>query len=158
MENALQWNHELYAKICSPSYKVNCVSGAGIVNQFLSSLVATCRTCAYGVDSISANYSVDILAEALLGHCYQTEQLVYNATGWSPGLAVNYATIWKLTLMNYTSGPQCVLDAVRSTFKVTEGPMDWSEISANVSDKNCIYGLEYANLITAKYFDFPPKK
>ena len=158
MQNALQWNRDLYAKVCSVPDSANCISDSGIVNQILSSLIATCSTCEYGIDPGSVNRSVDILAEAVLGHCYQTEQLVYNATGWNPGLVVDYATIWKLTLMNYTSGPGCVLDTIRSTFEVTEGPMDWSEISANVSGGSCIYGLEFANQITAKYFDFPPNE
>jgi len=158
MQNALQWNPDLYAKICSASGSGNCVSDSGIVNQFLSSLVATCGSCAYGIDPNSANRSVDILAEAVMGHCYQTSQLVFNATGWNPSLAVDYATLWKLTLMDYTSGPGCVYDTLVTTFDITEGPMSWSEISVNVSGENCIYGLHYANQITSKYFDFPPNQ
>ena len=157
MQNALEWNRDLSAKVCSVS-DVNCAYNLGIVNQVLYSLIATCDTCKYGINPNLVNYSVDILAEAVLGHCYQTSQLVFNATDWNPGLVVDYATIWKLTLMNYTSGPGCVFDAIVSTFEITEGPMNWSEISANVSGKNCIYGLEYANQITSKYFDFPPNE
>ena len=158
MQNALHWNRDLYAKICSTSNNVNCVTDSGVVNQFLHSLIATCGACPYGIDPNLMDYSVDILAEAVLGHCYQTEQLIFNATGWYSGYVVDYATIWKLTLMDYTSGPSCVLDAVSSTFNKTEGPMDWSEISANVSGENCLYGLEFANQITAKYYDFPPNQ
>jgi len=158
MQNALEWNHDLYAKICSVSDNANCVTDSGIVDQFLSSQIATCDTCEYGINPNSVNHSVDIMAEVVLGHCYQTAQLVFNATGWYSSLVVDYATHWKLTLMNYTSGPKCVFDAIVSTFEITEGPMNWSEISANVSGKNCEYGLEYANQITAKYFDFPPNE
>jgi len=155
MQNALQWNHDLYAKVCSVS-DVNCAYNLDIVNQVLYSLNATCDTCKYGINPNLVNYSVDILAEAVLGHCYQTSQLVFNATEWHPSMVVDYATIWKLTLMNYTAGPQCVFDTIASTFEITDGPMDWSEISANVEGEHCIYGLAYANQITAKYFDFPP--
>jgi len=158
MQNALQWNPDLYAKICSASDNENCVSDSGVVNQFLSSLIVTCDTCEYGVDPNSVNRSVDILAEAVMGHCYQTSQIVVNATGWSTSAVVDYTTLWKLTLMDYTSGPGCVFDSIVSTFEITEGPMNWSEISANVSGENCIYGLTYANQITAKYFDFPPNE
>ena len=158
MQNALDWNRDLYAKVCSVSDDGNCVSDSGIVNQLLSSLIATCDTCEYGINPYSMNRSVDILAESVLGHCYQTEQLIVNATGWYSGLVVDYATIWKLTLMDYTSGPGCVFDTIVSTFKITEGPMDWSEISANVSGTGCTYGLHYANQITNKYFDFPPNE
>ncbi len=158
MQNALQWNRDLYAKVCSVSDNENCISDSGVVNQFLSSLIATCDTCEYGIDPISVNRSVDILAESVLGYCYQTSQLIFNATDWPPSLVVDYATIWKLTLMNYTAGPGCVLDTIASTFEITDGPMSWAEISANVSGENCIYGLTYANLITSKYFDFPPNE
>ena len=155
MQNALLWNRDLYAKVCSASDSGNCASDSLIVSQILSSLIATCDTCKYGINANLVNYSVDILAEAVLGHCYQTSQLIFNATDWYPSLVVDYATIWKLTLMNYTAGPECVFDTIVSTFEFTEGPMNWSEISANVSGKNCIRGLTYANQITAKYFDFP---
>ncbi len=158
MQNALQWNRDLYNKVCIVSEDIDCVWDSGMVHQILLSLVATCSTCENGIDPNLVNRSVDILAEAVLGYCYQTEQLIYNATDWHPSLVVDYPTIWKLTLMNYTSGPQCILDTIEKTFDITEGPMDWLEISANVSSKQCLYGLEYANRITAKYFDFPPKK
>ena len=158
MQNALQWNRDLYNKVCTVSNGINCVHDSGMVHQILQSLVATCSTCENGIDPNLVDRSVDILAEVVMGYCYQTEQLIYNATNWHPSLVVDYPTIWKLTLMNYTSGPLCVMNTIEKTFDITEGPMDWLEISANVSSKQCLYGLEYANRITSKYFDFPPKK
>jgi hypothetical protein len=158
MKNSLFWNRNLYAKLCSTSSNPNCISDEGIVNQFLSSLVAVCPTCESGINVVTASRSVDILADSLMAHCYQTSQLIYNATNWNPGLVVDYSTIWKLTLMDYTSGPGCVLDTLVATFDMTEGPMSWSEISANVPPGQCEYGSYYADQITAKYFDFPPKE
>lgn len=156
MQNALQWNRNLYAKTCTTG-DTNCISDSGIVNQLLSSMVATCTNCENGIDPVAANRSVDLLAESVMAYCYQTSQLIYNATDWYPSLVVDYATLWKLTLMNYTSGPNCVLNTVTATFDKTEGPMNWEEISANVASNQCLYGLNYANQITAKYYDFPPK-
>jgi hypothetical protein len=49
-----------------------------------------------------------------------------------------------------------VYDSIESAFADTEGPINWSDISANVSGDYCKRGLTYANLITAKTFDFPP--
>ena len=158
IENALFWNRNLYAKLCSKVDNPNCISDAGVVNQFLSSLVATCPTCENGINTAIANQTVDILAEVVLGYCYQTSQLIYNATGWYPGLVVDYATIWKLTLMNYSKGPQCVLDTISKTFDMTEGPMTWDEISANVPEGPCEFGITYAKIITSRYYDFPPDK
>jgi len=156
IRNALQWNHNLSTKVCPESTGATCASNIATADQILSSLIATCDTCEYGIDPEEAAISVDILAEVLLGYCYQTAQLVYNATGWHSSLAVDYATIWKLTLMNYNSGSVCVYNTLDSTFDFTQGPMKWSDISANVSGERCLRGLNYANQITAKYFDFPP--
>jgi len=156
MQNALEWNRDLYTKACMNLPPGACAPDSDIAFQILASMVNTCETCQYGIDIESATRSVDYLAEVLLAHCYQTAQLIFNATGWYSSLVVDYATIWKLTMMDYTSGPTCVFDTVVNTFDVTEGPMNWSDISANVNGDNCTRGLEYANRVTARYFDFPP--
>ena len=156
IRNAIQWNPDLYAKVCPAGAGSECVSNWLIADDILNSLVATCPTCPYGVDINAAYRSVDILAETLLGYCFQTAQLVYNATGWQSSLAVDYATIWKLTLMNYNAGTQCTYDTIVETFEYTEGPMRWSDVTANVSGEACIRGWAYANQITTKAFDFPP--
>ena len=154
IRNAMQWNPDLYAKVCPAG--VDCVTDWLIADDILNSLVATCPTCPYGVNLNVAYRSVDILAETLLGYCFQTAQMVYNATGWHSSVAVDYGTIWKLTLMNYNAGTQCTYDTIVKTFEFTEGPMRWSDVSANVSGDACIRGLAYANQITTKAFNFPP--
>jgi len=154
IRNALQWNADLRAKVCPSG---DCVTNISAADQILSSLIATCDTCEYGIDIEEAERSVDILAETLLGYCFQSEQLVRNATGWNANLATDYATIWKVTLMNYNVGSQCVYDTLEATFDFTQGPMNWSDVSANVTE-GCIRGLTYANQITAKTFDFPPSE
>jgi hypothetical protein len=123
MRNALDWNRTLYTKFCPASAGGNCAAKESIAYQILTSLVSSCVTCEYGIDPAAANRSVDILAQVLLGYCYQTEQIIYNATGWNPVLAVDYSTIWKLTLMNYNAGPGCVFTAVVNAYKTTNGPM-----------------------------------
>ena len=156
IRNAIQWNSDLAAKVCPSSANGSCTSDYAIAEQILSSLVASCDTCEYGIDVDIAYRSVDILAEVMLGYCYQTAQLVFNATGWHSSIAVDYATIWKLTLMNYNAGSVCVYDTAEATFNRTQGPMNWSDLSASVSGDQCLRGLGYANQITTKYFDFPP--
>jgi len=156
LRNALQWNPALVAKLCSPSATEDCRTSPEIAERILASLVATCPTCKYGIDPEKAKRSVDILAEVVLGYCFQTARIVFNATETFSGSIVDYATIWKLTLMNYNAGPNCVYDAVLATYKKTQGRMDWSQISDNVSGDLCNRGLTYANQITAKVFDFPP--
>lgn len=158
MRNALQWNPALVAKVCPPSATEDCRTSVTIADQILSSLVATCPTCKYGIDPEIANRSVDILAEVVLGYCLQTARIVYNATGYHSALNVDYATIWKLTLMNYNAGPTCVYDTVFAAYGKKKGPIDWEDISANVRGNLCNRGLTYANEITAKAFDFPPMR
>ncbi|MDY6867182.1 MAG: hypothetical protein SVT56_04660 [Chloroflexota bacterium] len=156
IRNALQWNTNLSNKACSgPDYQA-CATSVGSASQILNSLINTCETCEYGIAASQTDRSVDILAETLLGYCYQTEQLILNATGWHSSLAVDYGTMWKLTLMDYNAGSKCVYNTIESTFQYTNGPMSWSEIAAHVSDDACFRGLTYANQITTKVFDFPP--
>jgi hypothetical protein len=154
IRNAMQWNPDLYSQLCPEG--VNCTSSYSQADQILSSLIVTCPTCEYGIDPVNASGTIDILAESLMGYCNQTEVLVFNATGWSAGYTVDYATIWKLTLMNYNAGSQCVYDTLESTFGYTQGPMDWSDITAHVSGDLCVRGWAYATNLTAKYFNFPP--
>lgn len=158
IRNVLDWNPDLYTMFCSGSAGGTCDTKEGVAYQILTSLVSTCSTCEYGIDPDAAKRSVNILAQVLLGYCYQTEQLVYNATGWNPILAVDYATIWKLTLMNYNAGPGCVYDAIAEAYKTTNGPIKWPDIVAHTSGEQCLRGLYYAENITAKYYDFPTTK
>ena len=158
MRNALQWNPALAAKVCPTSSTEDCRTSITIADQILSSLIATCASCKYGIDPLIANRSVDILAEVVLGYCYQTARVIYNATERHSSLVVDYATIWKLTLMDYNAGSTCVYDAVAATFAKMKGPMKWADISPNVSGNLCLRGLTYANQITAKAFNFPPMR
>ena len=156
MRNALQWNSDLRYKVCDDTSAINCELSVPVAEQILASLVATCVTCEYGIDIPTATRSIDILAETVLGFCFQTQQLVFNATGWYSGLVVDYATIWKLTLMDYNAGSECVFDSVAAAFKITNGPVKWSDIKAVVKGDLCLRGVTYADTITAKYFNFPP--
>ena len=155
IRNAIQWNPSLYSKVC-PSRAIDCVEDVATAEVILASLIATCPTCEYGIDIPVAERSVDILAEALLGYCYQTARLVFNATAWHSSLVVDYGAIWKLTLINYNAGPTCAYNAIEKAFATTQGPIRWSDISANVSGEQCQRGLTYANQVTEKVFDFPP--
>ncbi|HBO33569.1 MAG TPA: hypothetical protein DD636_02320 [Anaerolineaceae bacterium] len=154
MRNALEWNPDLEGKVCPAGSA--CASSTKIAGDVLNSLVATCPTCQYGVDINTAYRSVDVLAESLLGYCYQTALIVFNATGWHSSLVVDYATIWKLTLMNYNAGPNCTYNTIANAFRFTQGPIRWSDVSAYVTGEACIRGLAYANQITTKAYNFSP--
>lgn len=156
MRNALEWNSRLSAEVCPPSLGTYCASNYTEADKILDTLVITCPDCKYGIAVDQIDRVVNIQSEVVLGYCYQTAQLIFNATGWKSGNVVDYPTIWKLTLVNYNAGPTCVFNAMRDAFAATQGPVKWSDISYVMSGDQCLRGLNYANRITHKYYDFPP--
>ena len=109
-------------KVCSTN---DCggVVDATEVYLLLGLMDATCPTCQYKIDVGKAQRSVPLLADAVYAHCEQTARVVYNATKTASHSIVDYPTIWKLTLMNYNVGPNCVFDSVRNALSI---PMDLS--------------------------------
>ena len=145
---ALLWNRALYEATLAESQ-----STVNMPSQLLSIMDATCPTCSLKVDIPKAERSVFFMAQVLLAYCKETAQVVYNATQESPGDVVDYATIWRLTLLNYNAGPYCVYDAVKANH--TYGTkLSWSEIDDNVAERGCAIGAAYADKITAPYYDF----
>ena len=156
MRNALEWNPSLASEVCPATLGTYCATNISEANKILDTLVITCPDCKYGVAVDQIDRVVNIQSEVVLGYCYQTAQLIFNATGWKSGNVVDYPTIWKLTLMNYNAGPTCVFNAVRDAFAATKGPVKWSDIMYVTGGAQCLRGLTYANQITHKYFNFPP--
>lgn len=154
--NALEWNPSLLQKVCAAT-SGSCTVNEALASTVLQMMTATCATCPNGIDQAKANNSVDLLARVVMGYCDQTAQLIFNATGWRSSLVVDYPTIWKLTLVNYNAGSQCVFNTVRDAFKANNGPVSWSDILAYVQGDQCRRGVFYANQITAKVFNFPPQ-
>ena len=145
---ALFWNRALYEDVSAE------VPGSAILPSSLLSLMnAYCPTCQYGLDVPKAERSIRLIAQVLLAYCKQTTQIVYNATKVSPVDVVDYATIWKLTLLNYNAGPMCAYDAVKSNFSLgTE--LSWVGIADELTLNMCIRGVGYADTITAPYYQF----
>jgi len=155
MLNALEWDPDLREAACAASGG-SCGVDLLTANLMLVKLLAICPSCANGIEMDRARQSVKIMAQAVMGYCNQTAQLVFNATGWRSASVVDYSTIWKLTLMNYNAGSVCVFDTVAATFKDTNGPMSWAEILSHVSSDLCRRGAYYANQVTAQAYIFSP--
>ncbi|MDD2921626.1 MAG: hypothetical protein PHQ36_05005 [Anaerolineales bacterium] len=135
------------------------VTSTVLSSQLLSMMNAACSTCPYKIDVPKAEQSIVYLAEVLLGYCRQTSQIVYNATKKNPGNVVDYATIWKLTLLNYNAGPFCVYNAVTKSYQSGDanenGKLTWGVIvDATANDTSCARGVPYVENITQKYYDF----
>jgi len=165
-KNALDWNRSLF----DDAYVQN-ISGAPVdsVNwsrQLLSMVDASCPTCADKIDIPKAEQSVGYIAKILLAYCRQASQIVYNATRKNSSEVVSYATIWKLTLMNYNVGPVCVYNAVHESYQAidesartdeedgTPFKLSWDEIVGGINDKSCARGINYVDNITRPYYDF----
>ncbi len=162
---AIQWNPVLYEQMClltnngpcPQSYiNYNPATDFTLSGQLISLFDASCQDCEYKIDIQKAEKSIDYIAQSLLGYCRQTSQIVFNVTENMSNYSVDYGTIWKLTLMNYNSGPACVFDAFNKAYEFTQGPVSWEHISDNVSGENCLRGLYYANQITNDPYEFTP--
>ena len=154
----LSWSRQLYKDMSekvAPGYEL---SPGVLAGELLSSMVATCETCPLKVNVPKAEESIYYIAEVLLAYCKQTSQVVYNATEKNAGDVVDYATIWRLTLLNYNVGPVCVYDGIRATYRSDDAKpgdrINWDMISKNIQSNYCKRGVGYVDKITAKYYDF----
>jgi hypothetical protein len=157
-QTALLWNQSLFNEVCAlaPGGCGQYVNDSAVFT-LLNLVNATCPTCANKIDIPKAQQSVHYNAEAILGYCFQTAQIIYNATGTLSSVAVDYPTIWKLTLMSYNVGASCVSDAVFTAYdRLDKVPLTWKEITSYVDDDYCLRGVGYANTITEKFYSFPP--
>ncbi|MBN2045265.1 MAG: hypothetical protein JW757_09615 [Anaerolineales bacterium] len=163
--SALQWNPVLYGEVCLETFNGPCPGNYlgsfssydnVLAGELLGLMDASCEECEYKVDIAKAEASIPYIAEILMGYCRQTSQIVYNVTGKFSGYTVDYATIWKMTLLNYNAGPHCVYSALDSIYTPETGKLSWNQISQNVEGDGCINGVNYANSITAPYYSFTP--
>jgi hypothetical protein len=151
--NALTWSRDLFEATYAHSLPD---TSADLPSELLFMMNAYCPTCVAKINIPKAEQSITYISEALMGYCRQTSQIVYNATKKNAGDVVDYATIWKLTLVNYNMGPLCVYDAVRTNYKIDDkDKLTWDVIADNLrDDKTCSNGLRYVENITGKYYDF----
>jgi hypothetical protein len=163
--NAIQWSPELYNDLCEQVYNGPCPQSYNqtflgfdnlLSGQLLSLMDATCPDCEYGIDVEKAENSIYYVGQALMSYCKQTSQIVFNVTDQHSSFNVDYATIWKMTLVNYNAGPQCVFDALDAVYTPTTTQISWNAFAANLTSATCKKGLEYAESIFAKYYNFTP--
>jgi hypothetical protein len=124
--------------------------------QLLGLLDASCPECEYRFDVEKAENSIYYIGQSLMSYCKQTSQIVYNVTGQHSSFAVDYSTIWKLTLLNYNAGPNCVYNALDAAYTPTTEVLTWASIAARVTGSTCKVGLDYVNNITSQYYSFSP--
>jgi len=148
----ISWSRQLNSEMGEKASDGTVLSPDLLATELLSSMNASCPSCPMKVDVAKAEGSIFYLAEVLLAYCRQTSQVVYNATKKNAGEVVDYATIWRLTLLNYNVGPNCVYDGIRASYDSDK--VDWNTISENIQDEYCRRGVGYVENITAPYYDF----
>ena len=156
--SALQWNIALFHEICNAVYGGTCTTSLindTMVYTLLNLMNAECATCPNKIDPPKAKNSVLFLAEVLLAYCTQTSHIVYNVTEKHSSETVDYVTIWKLTLMNYNAGPLCVYNAIAAAYP-GQGRLEWYRIASRATGAQCRRGVNYANKITERFYNFPP--
>jgi hypothetical protein len=162
--NALLWNQSLFEDTYV-QLVTNQLSTTDRPSQLLSMLDASCPPCAEKINIQKAEQSITYITKVLYAYCRQTTQIVYNATEKDPGTVVDYATIWKLTLLNYNVGPLCVYNAVNASYQATKpdesdetdqltDKLSWDVISSYVDQKSCSRGIGYVQNITRPFYDF----
>jgi hypothetical protein len=163
--NAIQWNPELYNQLCTIVYNGPCPQSYNqtylgfdnlLSGQLLNLMDSSCPECEYKFDVEKAENSIYYIGQSLMSYCKQTSQIVYNVTGQHSSFAVDYATIWRLTLLNYNAGPTCVYNALDAAYTPTTEELSWSVIAANITGSVCEIGLDYVNNITSQYYTFTP--
>lgn len=156
----VSWSRQLYSEMDDKVIPGVVVSPDLLAVELLGAMNASCQSCPLRVNITKAEESIHYIAEVLLAYCRQTSQVVYNAIERNAGDVVDYATIWRLTLLNYNVGPGCVYDGILTTYNSNDTDLNsdnrvgWSMIASNVKGSYCKRGVEYAETITAKYYDF----
>lgn len=159
----LLWNFKLYREVCLYTYDGQCTGiNEMMVYSLLSLFDAECPECENRLDIEKAERSIHYLAETVMGHCNQTAQIIYNVTGRPADELVDYTTIWKLTLYDYNAGAMCVYNSIHSAWSGvpvedrSTVTFDWDILENYASTSHCQRGIDYADLITGKFYDFPP--
>lgn len=107
---------------------------------------ATCSDCPGGIDMARAKESVSTFAEVLRANCAQISQIIYNVYRRSPGQISNYVDLWKLTLVNYHTGPGCTAKAVQ--YVNQQGLfLSWESLKAGLTTPECRKGSDYVERI-----------
>ena len=156
----LLWNFSLFREICSTVGNGVCSNSVTpeMVYGLLDLMNADIPDSEYGIDASKAERSVHYLSQTVMGYCKQSSQIVYNSTGRSAGEVVDFVTIWRMTLLNYNSGAVCLYDTLQKIDQNKDGDytVTWDDIENYLAYPYCQRGIDYANSITEKTYNFPP--
>ncbi len=141
---ALRWDNDLFLQTCAsvlgdcgtsfaqlPSWQQAMLRGS------LTNLInSDCPGCVNGMNLTTTNQSINIIDHVLKANCSQTNYIVKDNAS-----TASYEDMWKLTLVSYHSGYQCLYDAADAAFRAGV-PFNWENVSSFL---NCPGAKEYVD-------------
>jgi hypothetical protein len=140
-DTTLLWNPSFYAQFCPLVLDGKLCKSRGFAKlkpaqqsllrgALIGSVDASCDNCPLGLDLSRADFSVSIFAHTLLANCEQAGKIVQNVTYRMPGQTLDYATLWRLTLVNYNAGSGCLAEAITQAYNPSiKDPLSWDRVA-----------------------------
>lgn len=141
---ALRWDNELFASVCNGLlYDCSTVYGrlptwvqAQLRGGLMNVMNSECATCPHGIDLARAQDSIPVLARILRSNCYQVKYIVDRN-----GINASYEDLWRMTLISYHSGYEC-LNSALVVLKYNDLTPEWDNLENVLS---CPGGQLYTN-------------
>ena len=177
MDVLLRRDPALYQRFCAtvlsdcsrPYLSLEPEQQAMIRGAVVSSMDATCPTCANGIDLAKAKESVLVIGKLLEANCQQVNVIMSQASRPDPdadaatataavatvaagGTTGNttYEDMWRFTLSAYHSGSSCLQQAMTATRKA-HLPFTWENVSQELK---CKGGVDYVDGFMTNLFSF----
>jgi hypothetical protein len=149
----LRWDNDLFRSVCSGLlYDCSLVYGrmpawlqATLRGGLMQQVDVECPTCAYGLDINKTHDTVGIVGRTLRANCRQVKFMMDNRK-----LKSTYEDLWRLTLVSYHSGYQCLADALN--YVAYNGQVaDWYNVTTYMG---CYGAKAYADEVINYLKDF----
>lgn len=156
-DTILLWDADFYNQFCPLVLNTDaCNQGylhlpaedqAILRGALASEAKSDCEDCPDGVDLTNADFSVMLFADTLKASCDQVAQIVFNATGNTPGVVSSYIDLWRFTVANYHAGPGCLSYAIHTAWANNRVDLPWDEVADRFTEP-CKSAVPYVEAIT----------
>ena len=141
---ALRWDNDLFRQTCAnvlgdcgPSFAQLPSWQQAMLRGNLTNLInSDCPGCVNGQNLTTANQSINIIDQVLKANCSQANYIVKDNAS-----TASYEDMWKLTLVSYHAGYQCLYNAAEAVFRAGM-PFTWENVSSYL---DCPGAKEYVD-------------
>jgi len=158
-DTTLMWSPELYSQVCNQTIGNGCYDpddyfAYSLEDHFdkkylrveiLERVNADCQNCLGGVDLDKAQNSVELFSWALLAHCRQASQVIYEVTGFVPLVVMDYSSLWKVALFTYNTGAGCLMETLTASWD-GDRVLGWEEFAGH-SEGTCQSGVIFVEQV-----------